>query len=162
MSVNAFRRSSKIHEKLDRIVIPRVSFDETDVSTVVQYLKQRSKELDPDGEGVNIIYLAPRGPAQPAAEDDGDDLDDFNFDDFDVDGAAVDAPAKATPVVAPRGAVTISMDGENLPLGEIIRFMCQGTGMKYRVEPYSVIIAAAGVPMVELETRIYPVNSRFF
>ena len=44
-----------LREKLDNIIFPKVEFDAVPFETVVNYLKTRSRELDPDGEGVNFF-----------------------------------------------------------------------------------------------------------
>jgi hypothetical protein len=162
---NTYAQSSKIHRKLDEIIIPRIAFEEVDVAAIVQYLKQRSKELDPDGEGVNIIFLEPKDGTVIEPDEIEGDLEDVDFDDFDINGAGADTKKPAKSTKAEKRATSkavVSMDGENMPLGEIIRYLCQGAGLKYKVEPYSVVVAADGVIFQDLETRVYPVNSRFF
>ncbi|OGV87025.1 MAG: hypothetical protein A3K19_33110 [Lentisphaerae bacterium RIFOXYB12_FULL_65_16] len=47
--------TTAIRRKLAAIVIPQIEFDDFPVAEVVQVLKRRSIELDPDGEGVNIV-----------------------------------------------------------------------------------------------------------
>jgi thiol-disulfide isomerase/thioredoxin len=44
-------------EKLDAIVIPKVDFQELSVSDVVEFLRLRGKELDPDKTGVNLVLM---------------------------------------------------------------------------------------------------------
>ncbi|MBT3377462.1 MAG: hypothetical protein HOJ57_03790 [Lentisphaerae bacterium] len=46
-----------INRKLRDIVVPCVEFEETPVDEIVKVLKRRSIELDPDGEGVNIMLF---------------------------------------------------------------------------------------------------------
>jgi hypothetical protein len=50
--------TSKIRRKLESIVIPKVNFEEATITEVIEYLQRVSKQLDPDGKGVNILlYL---------------------------------------------------------------------------------------------------------
>jgi len=74
----------KIQRKLDEIIIPRIDFEEATIPQVIAFLQKRSKQLDPDGEGVNIIlYLEDKGgsPVQvPFDQADSEDWD-TRFDD---------------------------------------------------------------------------------
>jgi hypothetical protein len=45
-----------IHKKLKEIVVS-ATFEDATLFDIARYLKKRSKELDPDGEGVNIFYV---------------------------------------------------------------------------------------------------------
>ena len=47
----------KLQTKSDNINIPRVSSEEATLSAVITYLIQRSKDVDPDKEGVNIFVV---------------------------------------------------------------------------------------------------------
>jgi len=47
-----------IREKLAQIIIPHFQSDDLSVKDAVKVLRRRSLELDPDGEGVNIVLLA--------------------------------------------------------------------------------------------------------
>jgi tetratricopeptide (TPR) repeat protein len=168
-----------IREKLDNIIIPRISFEEATIHSVITYLKQRSKDLDPDGEGVNIfLQLTGSNPTPVDDAGPGDNIDDFAVpvdDDPFADDAAGGDPFADEAVDggdeffedagggggAVGGELTITMDFDNIPLGEAIRYICQGAGLKYRIERYAVIIAGRDVPLDDMETRIYPVEAGF-
>lgn len=45
-----------IHKKLREIIVT-ASFEDATLPDIARYLKARSKTLDPDGEGINIVYL---------------------------------------------------------------------------------------------------------
>lgn len=71
---NTARPSDKMREKLE-IRIPKLSFQNARIEDVIAYLRAESKRLDPDGEGINIVYVkgqTARKPqaAAPAAQDD--------------------------------------------------------------------------------------------
>jgi hypothetical protein len=55
-SDRGMRQSEKNREKLE-IRIPKVSFENARIEDVIAYLRAESKRLDPDGEGVNIVYV---------------------------------------------------------------------------------------------------------
>jgi len=58
-----------LQEKLKSIVIDKINFDKADIATVIQFLQQKSKELDPDHQGVNFVLRLSAGtPASGAPE----------------------------------------------------------------------------------------------
>jgi len=176
-----------IRAKLQNIILPKVEFEEASVAQVVAFLKKRSQELDPDGEGVNIILQleAPAGAAEPAAGEGTGEGDNAGGDTFaaatpaapaggmppgmrppqNAAGAEAPAAAEDAGVAAPptpgnnpsERTVTLSMT--NVPMGEVIRYLCMGTGLKYVVDTNAVVIADKSVPLKDLETRFYSVEA---
>lgn len=142
--------TSSIQKKLNEIVIDHIEFEDVTIPTVVKYLKNRSRELDPEKQGVNILLrlnvgekTAPAPAAAPAA----------------TPGQTETAAAPA----ASSGEVpTITMLVDDIPLGDAIRYICRGANLKYRIERFAVVIAAQDIPLDELETRIYPVEKEAF
>lgn len=55
--------SDALRDKLKSIVIPKLELDKATVAQTVAFLRQRSQELDPDGQGVNIILQLAPAPA---------------------------------------------------------------------------------------------------
>ncbi len=171
-----------IRAKLQNIILPKVDFEEASVAQVVQFLKKRSQELDPDGEGVNIILQleAPAGATEPAASESTGEGDNAGGDTFAAvpgaeaggqppglampPAAAEDAGAAASPPVAGGaannpGERTVTLSMTNVPMGEVIRYLCMGTGLKYVVDTNAVVIADKSVPLKDLETRFYSVEA---
>jgi general secretion pathway protein D len=161
----------KIYQKL-KIVIPKVRFENESLEFVVEWIKKKTKELDPDkGEGVNIIIAVDsKGPNQ--AEGPGADpaapADPFAADPFAAadPGAAADpfgadpAAMPANPAVAQGKAGTLSMDADNMPVGEVIKHICDNLGLKYKIEEYAVIIGD-DARFQEFETRFYSISAGF-
>ncbi|HBC85367.1 MAG TPA: hypothetical protein DCZ94_00270 [Lentisphaeria bacterium] len=143
--------TSSIQKKLSDIIIDHIEFEDVSIPTVVKYLKTRSRELDPEKQGVNILLRLNTGEnaAAPAPA---------------ADGAAAPADGGAAPAPAPAAAdvPTITMLVDDIPLGDAIRYICRGANLKYRIERYAVVIAAQDIPLDELETRIYPVEKDAF
>jgi general secretion pathway protein D len=54
---------------------------------------------------------------------------------------------------------TITMSMNNIPLSEVIRYVCLGAGLKFRVETNAVVIADKSVALDDLETRFYSVEA---
>lgn len=144
--------TSSIQKKLNDIIIDHIEFEDVTIPTVVKYLKNRSRELDPEKQGVNILLRLNAGEktttAVPAA----------------AAPAALPSPVEATPApAASSGEVpTITMLVDDIPLGDAIRYICRGANLKYRIERFAVVIAAQDIPLDELETRIYPVEKEAF
>ena len=155
-----------IWAKLENIIIPKISFEEATIHAVVKYLKSRSRELDPDGEGVNIFLQLeePVEPEEEAEEEVAEDEfseEDFEFEDFDEEvGEEFDEESDEEGEER-TNQLTVTMDFDNIPLGEAIRYICQGAGLKYKVETHAIIIASQNIPFDEMETRFYPVEAGF-
>jgi len=119
-----------IHDRLQRIVIPRISCRNAPVRSVVDSLKKLAKEADELGEGVNIVYL-PDGEAGKSRSD----------------GAGQ----------------TITMELDSVPVGEVIRYLCLGAGLQYRVENHAVTISRPAKHAPEpMRMKFYPIPSAFF
>lgn len=60
-------RSAEVERKLRSIIIPEIDFRQAHIEDVVEFLVAVSRELDPEGRGVNII-LKLNGPSAREAE----------------------------------------------------------------------------------------------
>jgi type II secretory pathway component GspD/PulD (secretin)/tetratricopeptide (TPR) repeat protein len=153
-----------ISEKL-KIIIPRFT-QNTTIEEVLSALKETSIEQDPDKKGITIIYRpkpktsVAEDVADPEADDGALDEDDpFAADEEEV---AFDAEP-GEDAQAGNGADKIyNFDFENMPIGEIIRYICISSNLKYKIDSYAIIIAHPSVQIDEMVTRFYPVNSSVF
>jgi len=50
--------SQRVYSKLSNIIYPEINWSEKEVEEALKYLARRSKEYDPDKEGVEINYIA--------------------------------------------------------------------------------------------------------
>ncbi len=153
------QEGSKIRGKLRSIVIDHMTFEDASISAVINLLRVRTKDLDPQKEGINIFLrlgtAAPSAaePAAPAVEEGG-----FLWDE----------PADQYDVVMDAGGVrdlserTITIMFNDLTLEDAIRNICIAADLNYRVEEYAVVIASKTLALDSLETRIYPVESQAF
>jgi general secretion pathway protein D len=122
--------------KLNRIIIPRIDLRDTTVREAVEFLKQRSRELDTSTEdpqekrGVNIFLKLRPAPDMTAAPP--------------VEGAAPLAP------VGGSADTRITLSLTNVPLIEALRYLTELAGLKYKIEPYAVSI----VPITEITTDL--------
>ena len=149
--------TSSIQKKLNDIIIDHIEFEDVTIPTVVKYLKNRSRELDPEKQGVNILLRLTGEKGAPAAAATAPSAP------APATGAPAATPAPAETSAAVSGEVpTITMLVDDIPLGDAIRYICRGANLKYRIERFAVVIAAQDIPLDELETRIYPVEKEAF
>lgn len=148
-------KRNAIYDKLKNIIIDRIDFDEIEIPVVLRHLRQRAKELDPEKEGVNIFLLPEpvnteenqrrnnpraganrRGGARPGAE--------ANEEEFEEEDES--------------SGRKISVTADSISLGQAISYICRTANLRVKIERYAVVIAPPGVPLEQMETRIYPVE----
>lgn len=147
------RDTAAITAKLNRIIIPKVDLRETSVREAIEFLKQRSRDLDTtttnaqDKRGVNIVLkLATVAPvATPAPTD------------------STGAPAPVETVVPTGGNADtkVTLNLSNVPLIEALRYLTDLAGLKYKVEPYAVSIVPITENTTDLVTKEYRVPPGF-
>jgi general secretion pathway protein D len=162
---------AEITAKLQSIIIDKIDFDKLDVATVVQFLTQKSKELDPAHVGINFV-LNLNTEAPPADT-----------------GATNGAPAAATPSGASTGAATtgtastdnsggtapppaatspglihraVSLQLENVPLANVLGYILAETNLQYSVDDYAVYLRPQIDEGQTLTVRTFPAPPNFF
>ena len=155
----------KIAEKL-KIIIPRFKQNTTSLEDVIEALREEARKQDPEKLGLNIIYRPAENnapvadaPVDPAG---GDGFGDDPFADDPFGGDEQPAPDAGGDIVAEGGQKSFNFDFENMPIGEIIRYICVASNLKYKVDANAVIVAHPSVQIDEMVTRFYPVNSSVF
>jgi general secretion pathway protein D len=127
--------------KLNRIIIPKIDLRDTTVREAVEFLKQRSRELDTSVEdpqekrGVNIFLKLPSPGAVPAP---------------DMTAVPPVEGAAPLPPVGGTADTRITLSLTNVPLIEALRYLTELAGLKYKIEPYAVSI----VPITEITTDL--------
>lgn len=155
-------RTQQIQQKLDTIIIPSVNFQNVSIREAIDFLRQRSRELDPTGEGVNIVLkLEPTlggapAPAAPVLPSPGMGIPGLD----DEEPAMPAAPAPAAPAIDPSD-VRITLNLQNVPLAEVLRYITQLAGLKINVEAFAVAIVPLSEPTDILVTRQYQVPPNF-
>ena len=126
--------NARIRNKLTGIIVPRIEFRSTSLSSAVEFLRQESVRLDPEPDpqarGVNLILRLPT-VSQAATPASGSGTDSGN-------GAAVTAPPSAN------NRLTLSLS--RVPLLEALKYVASQAGLKVKVEPYAVSL----VPLTEI------------
>jgi general secretion pathway protein D len=165
------RHTEYITNKLNRIIIPKIEFRDATVREAVDFLKEKSRDLDtqepdPTRRGVNIVLqldtgeaapppaeTAPVTPAAPAIP---------GLEAAPAAGAlpaAVPATPAAPAVSSAEARITLSLS--NIPLIEALKYICQLANLKLKIDPYAVSIVPPSVNTDELITKEYKVPAGF-
>jgi len=136
-----------INNKLNKIIIDRMDLEDASIREVVDFLKQKSRQLDnstddPKKKGVNIVLKLASPAAAPAP----------------VDGQAAEIPASESGVTED---TKISIALKNVPLIEAVRYLTELSGLKYKIEPFAVSIIPLTENTEELVTKEYRVPPGF-
>jgi general secretion pathway protein D len=125
-----------ITEKLKRIIIPRIDFEDTTVEEAIDFLRLRAAELDtteldPARKGVNFVIRRPRPTAAAPAGDAG----------------LPAAGAEALPLVAsdPGSLRVRELRIRNVPLVMALKYICDQTKLRTKVDDFAVTL----VPITE-------------
>jgi general secretion pathway protein D len=166
--------TAQVSNKLTTIIIPRLEFRDASLREAVDFLREQAIENDPATEGkrgVNIVippslavqrFVTPPGAVSPAPAG---------------AGAPATAPAGTPLAGAPpaaanragnlpsapppeRGNITIELN--QIPLGEALRYIANQAGLKVKVEPYAVSLVPKTEQSNDLLVKRYHVPPEFF
>jgi general secretion pathway protein D len=140
---------AEITRKLQSIIIDKVNFDKLDIAAVIQFLTEKSKELDPNHVGINFVLRLTSDTPPPAA----------NAPTGPGGGGNNGAPAAPPPPDIHR-AVSITL--ENVPLAEILGYIVQQTNLQYSVEDYAVYLRPSVDEGETLTVRTFLAPANFF
>ena len=140
-----------ITEKLRRIIIPKIDFDNTTVEEAIDFLRLRAAELDtleldPTKKGVNFVVRRPR-----AASTTGADAGTTAV----APGAAETLPVTAAPTVTDPGSQKLrELRLRNVPLQVALKYICDQTHLRTKVDDYAVTL----IPQTETGEDFFPRN----
>jgi len=172
------RHTEYITAKLNRIIIPRLDFHDATIREAIDFLKEKSVQLDtdepdPTRRGVNIVLqldttpdtgesipaapITPAAPAAPAipgleappAAGGGGAA---------IPGAGV--PVPTVPAVS-SGETRITLALSNIPLIEALKYICELSSLKMKIDPYAVAIVPLSAVTDEMITKEYKVGAGF-
>jgi general secretion pathway protein D len=142
-----------ITEKLRRIVIPKLDFDDTTVEEAIDFLRLRAAELDtleldPAKKGVNFVVRRPRATGLPSITPDAG-----------TDATAPGATEPVTPstvgVISDPGSLRVKeLRVRNVPLAVALKYICDQTKLRYKVDDFAVTL----VPQTESGEDIFTRN----
>ena len=139
-----------ITEKLKRIVIPRIDFDDTTVEEAIDFLRLRAAELDtmeldPTKKGVNFVIRRPRVAAPEAAD------------------AGLE-PAGDALLLGSTDPGTLRVKElriRNVPLAVALRYICDQTKLRYKVDDFAVTLVPQTESGEDIFTRTFRVPPDF-
>lgn len=141
-----------ITEKLRRIVVPRIDFEDTTVEEAIDFLRLRASELDtteldPSKKGVNFVIRRPR-PGAAGAADAGTDA-----------GAGGDA---LPTVNSDPGSLRVrELRLRNVPLAVALKYICDQTKLRYKVDDFAVTLVPQTETGEDIFTRTFRVPPDF-
>ena len=124
------RQTVNITNKLQNIIIPRVDFADTPLDEAMEYLTQKSIELDPDPdpERKGINFVIEKGTVSGGAAGVDEELGGGGL-------LLGDDPSnKKIDVLQLR----------NVPLATVLEYVTSKTGLRYRVDAYAVTLLPIG------------------
>ncbi len=140
--------TSYILNKLRTIIIPRIDFENTTLEEAIDFLRQRSRELDtvepnPEKKGVSFVIRKPRAAAGGAP------LEDSGL------------PGATLGEAGPGSAVIPELKLSNVPLATALKYITDETKMRYRVDDFAVTLVPATEPDEDLYNRSFRVPPDF-
>ncbi len=140
-----------IEEKLKNIIIPTVDFKDTPLSSALEFLTQKSAELDraepdPAKKGIGMILQAGTNQLMQMAPS-GSGAATFDNPDTSGSNSIADTP--------------ITLKLRNVPLVEALRYTTSLAQLKYKVEPHAVVVVPLSTPDSDLYTNVYRVPPTF-
>ncbi len=141
-----------ITEKLRRIIIPRIDFEDTTVEEAVDFLRMRSAELDtfetdPAKKGVNFIVRRPRA-SSPATQDVGTD-------------PALGTGVLAAPAADPSTIRIRELRVRNVPLQVALQYICDAAKLRPKIDDFSVTLVPLNEPGEDFFSRTFRVSPDF-
>ena len=104
-----------------------IDFVNASLETVLSYLQNRSRSLDRDGKGLSIIYVKPTKKDNPNA------VEKRLLDEFDIVSEDEETDTGAEKL--------ITIEIENVPLIDAVRYICAIAGLEYSVEEHALIVS---------------------
>jgi len=171
--------TAQVSNKLNTIIIPRLEFRDASLREAVDFLREQAVENDPATEGkrgVNIVIPpslavqrvvtppaavspAPAGTGAPAAAPAG--TPPAGAPATGAPPAAANRPSNLPAAPPPeRGNITIELN--QIPLGEALRYIANQAGLKVKVEPYAVSLVPKTEQSDDLLVKRYHVPPEFF
>ncbi len=145
-----------INRKLNGIIIPKIDFRDATVREAIEQLSRKSKELDLEKEGVNIVLKLDQNGFQAPAPVQAAPVGGIPG----LDPVPAPEPAAASPVGG--GADTrITLTLNQVPLVEALKYITTLAGLKYKIDPFAVSIVPVGSITDEMFTKEWKVRPDF-
>lgn len=144
---------SDIQEKLDKIIIKNINFEEVPIDTAMLFLKTESQKADHSGKGINFfLRIEPQEQQAQVQDNSNKENSGLNQDQIQQRKEKINSVNQYL--------VTIVLD--NIPLGKAIDYICKSAGLKYRVNKYAVEIFSPNIQFDDFDTQVFPVEKEVF
>jgi len=158
--------TESITNKLNSIIIPKVEFRDATVREAVDYLQQKSVQLDKDTPktGVNIVLNIDNsggGGGASAAPAPGGGGNEPLIPGLDSGTAPAAGAAPAAAPAGNPGDAHITLSLTNVPLKVALDYVAQQANLHTKIEPYAVSIVPITVSVDEMFTKEYKVSPGF-
>ena len=162
--------TKNLRAKLNTIKFSKLVFDQTPLDEVIQFLRERSKELDPAHEGVNFVLRFNEAAADSDSKDEEEDSEeDSEESDDETENGESGFPSVTFYLGTEEdedeeeddeegGKDAPADDKESITLDKEIEAICQSAGLHYRVEEFAVVIAPENVPLDDNVTLFFTVD----
>ena len=154
--------TKSLRAKLNSIKFTKLVFDQTPLDEVIQFLRERSKELDPSHEGVNFVLRFNEASANAEEGENSEDAEEDEESEEETEEGGFpsvtfylgseeddDEEDEEGGEEAPQDAITLE---------KVIEAICQSASLHYRVEEYAVVIAPENVPLDDNVTLFFTVD----
>ena len=134
-----------IQQKLDKIIIPKVDFEDVTVQECLETLRLRAREFDylEQDESLKGMNFLIRNPSTQ-----GDGSDGLGGDDLDADAGGAAENSIGNLVVDELRLL-------NVPLGAVLQYICDKTRLRFKLDDHAVIL----LPVESFEADdLYPRN----
>lgn len=143
-----------LESRLSEIMIPNINFQSARIQDVIETLVLASRENDPAGHGVNIIFMDP-----DLADGGGSAAGPAASPQTDIFGLPAPTADRSGP--SPAGRIRpITLSVRNISLLDALQLVTEIAGLYYRIERNIVIIDRIGSG--RFITRFYPVDPARF
>ncbi len=122
--------ATTIAAKLNQIVIPKVTLNNSTVEEAIEFLRLRSVELDPEGTGINFVVRSPKVLDESGTETDAGSA---GLDDAGLGGSG-----------NPNAILIKKLDLNNVPLRVALQYICDEASLRYKVDEFAVTLLPTG------------------
>ena len=144
--------ASQLEKKLKALRIPKLSIADVTVAEAIATLRELSRTLDPDRQGVNIVYLEPKQGDAPAAAAVAGTTETTTVDNSNPDGGENRQQAQSDNGPLYLQPITLS----NRTMLEALELICKQAKLNPpRIEHDIVVVSHREVPSVDLETKLF-------
>jgi hypothetical protein len=134
---------------LQKSQLKELNFQDAKITDVLDFLVDQSREMDPKGEGMNLIYLPAKKPQQVTAQ--AAKIDPILAGIFDIDVTDA-APA---PEFDPETRITMRL--RRVSMFDALKYITEMAGLSFRIDKNVIIVRPAGQGG-EIETRFYAID----